>query len=206
MIEIITYTRAKITDMAEMAEIHTKCFEDYFLTSFGNELIAKYYEEFFLEDNLFVIAHDENNDIIGFAMGYIHGSGAKARFEKKYSGRLIKNLLIRCLKLEKLALKKCFGRGLSIISGAMKKNTPSQEDSKKTEGELLSICVLPKWRGHNVAQNLIKQYEELLLEKNITYYSLTVHSDNKRASCFYEKCGFVKKSENKEEAVYSKNI
>lgn len=202
-----SYRIAQIEDMNKIAKVHVQCFKDYFLTSFGQELISKYYEEFFLEENLFVIALNDENEIIGFAMGYLHGSKAREKFEKKYRYTLAKNLIFRCIKFEKLALRKCLLRTKDILMSKLQKMEPMREvNALQTSGELLSICVLPQWRGLDIAQNLIFEYEKLLLEKGVQNYSLTVLCENARACNFYEKCGFVLTHKTKSEMVYSKNL
>lgn len=204
---MLSYRIAQLEDMNKVANVHIQCFKDYFLTSFGQELISKYYEEFFLEENLFVIVSNEENEIIGFAMGYIHGSKARDKFEEKYRYDLAKNLIFRCIKFEKLALRKCLLRAKDILISKVKKMEPTKEiNALQTSGELLSICVLPQWRGLDIAQNLIFEYEKLLLEKDVQNYSLTVLCENARACNFYEKCGFVLAHKTKSEMVYSKKL
>ena len=81
---MIYYRKPEFNEMRKIACIHMECFRGYFLTSFGADLVQKYYEEFFKEKDLFVVAEDENGEIIGFVMGYLQGSVARKTFECKY--------------------------------------------------------------------------------------------------------------------------
>ena len=199
----MNYRKPEFGEMDKIAQVHMKCFEGYFLTSFGEKLIQKYYEEFFREKELFVIA-EEDGAIIGFVMGYLKGSRARSNFEKNNRRELAKNLIIRCLKFDKLAIKKCFAKLINILKKT--KTTVSNQTNEENIGDLLSICVLPQWRGNNVAGEIVKKFEDLLKENGVTTYTLSVLKDNMRARRFYEKLGFEICRESKDEVKYIKNI
>ena len=58
-------------------------------------------------------------------------------------------------------------------------------------GDLLSICVLPKWRGAGIANELISDYQDALRKIGRSVCFLTVATVNSRGIHFYEKNGFV---------------
>jgi len=58
-------------------------------------------------------------------------------------------------------------------------------------GDLLSICVLPEYRGHGAAQELLDCYIDMLRKNGRKLCLLTVEKSNSRGIHFYEKNGFV---------------
>ena len=82
------YRIASTEDLPEIANVHITCFPGTFIASFGNKLIERYYGEYNNEDNLFIVA-EEDNRIQGFCMGYRTGSNARNNFLKKNKLRLV---------------------------------------------------------------------------------------------------------------------
>lgn len=121
---MITYRKAEEKDIKTIAKLHVELFPEYFLTSFGENLVCEYYTEFFKEQNLFIVAVD-NNEIIGFVMGYLTGSTAKRNFEKKHASTLMRKLIFRCLKFDKQAIKKCVAR----VKAMLKRNKNAAKDT-----------------------------------------------------------------------------
>ena len=58
-------------------------------------------------------------------------------------------------------------------------------------GDLLSICVLPKWQGSGIANELISDYQNSLRNIGRSVCYLTVATENARGIHFYEKNDFV---------------
>lgn len=138
---MIVYRKAQHDDLYNIAKVHVECFRDYMISKLGNRLVANYYKEFLEEDDLFVIAEEENK-IVGFCMGYIRGSHAREKFVANNRSQLIKRLLWLCFRLDTLAISK----GFSYFRGNLckKKNPTNTNQDKKQiskQGDLLSICV-----------------------------------------------------------------
>lgn len=183
---MIVYESACKSDLSEISDLHLKCFDGYFLSSLGKNLIEKYYQQFLYEENLFVIAKDtELNKIIGFCMGYYNPSTARAHFEQQYKADLIKRLLWLSLKLDRNAITRCRKRLLSAFKKKSKVSTVGCPEA----ATLLSICVLDEYRGtaHGVSSALFHRFEAKLKENNIKSYTLSVKPDNIRAIKFYTK-------------------
>lgn len=176
------YRIAKSIDLPRIASVHIECFPGTFIASFGNTLIEKYYEEYINEENLFIVA-EENNDIQGFCMGYRTGCKARDSFMQKNKLRLAMRMAWLCMTFNKLAISKC----LAFIKP---KKINNDVRKPQAEGDLLSICVTDACKGKGVAKELVTEFESLLRSKEITDYTLSVYKTNLRALYFYEKCGF----------------
>ena len=75
------------------------------------------------------------------------------------------------------------------------------------KGDLLSICVLPEYRGTGAAAQLISKYEQVLLEQAKKLCQLSVETKNARAIKFYEKMGYEPYRRNGEASiVYAKEL
>ena len=191
-------------DMSEIAKVHCECFDDYFLTSLGNKLVKKYYEQYFCEDELFVIARDDN-EIVGFCMGYIRPSHARREFERRNRFLLTLKMFGLCVRLDKQAISRCVKRLKSMIE--KKHNECNKKmNSKEKTADILSICVVDKYKGSGVARMLVAEYENLLRENGVCQCTLFVKSDNYRAIHFYENCKFTKCSESNGEIKFIKTL
>lgn len=204
---MITYRNALKDDLKEIAKVHTLCFEGYFLSSLGEHLLQKYYECYISENAPFIIATNEYNEIIGFCMGYITGSKARNNFESNYKWKLILRLLVLCIKLDKQALDRVHSKICSICHSIINKKTNhAQTKNPNNLGSLLSICVMPQFRGTEIASTLLKEFENQLNKTNITKYTLSVYKTNARAIGFYKKMGFKNISFDNTTARYLKEL
>jgi len=71
---------------------------------------------------------------------------------------------------------------------------------------LLSICVSKKAKGTGVSKSLIEEFENRLLGKGYTRYTLTVYKNNSRAINFYNKIGMTVYKETESEYGYFKDL
>lgn len=202
---MITYSKATTSDIAAIAVVHTKVFPTYFLTLLGVDLIEKYYNEFFYENNLFIVVKDDqryiDKGIVGFCMGYYEGSIAKKTFEQKYKNELFKRVLFLCLKFNSAALNRIFGRIFSVI----KKNEALS--TFVPDVDLLSVGILEEYRGCGISGRLVNEFEKVIEEQNsrvIKNCALSVFNNNIRARKFYEKNGFEVLYQNSKETRYIK--
>ena len=177
---MITYRDAVETDMPAVARLHELCFKGTFIASLGESLIADYYREFLQEGGPFVLALDEEK-LVGLCMGYYTGSAARNAFVSKNKGRLIRRLLVLCLSLNKVAIKKCFGY---LFSRKRASAAP------RAEADLLSICVLDEYRGQKVSRRLLEAFEERVIGAGKKDVTLSVYKSNGRAIAFYKKMGY----------------
>lgn len=175
---MIQYRLATLADLDAIGKLHMDCFPNSMWHFLGEELVSAFYREYIVEDNFFVVALDEGQ-IIGLCMGYHIPSKAHSNFMHKNRGKLIKRVLWGVITCNALVIKK-------IIAYL----TPHKQYSyTQADGDLLSICVHPQYRGSGVAQELLIRFENLLKQNNISEYILGAYSDNLRAITFYKQEG-----------------
>lgn len=151
---MIAYRNAMEEDMLEVARVHIITQPEYFTTTLGVELLTKFYYEFLKEDNLFIVATDnDTNKIVGFCMGNYYGSQAEKRWEEKYKREIINRLLIKCIQLNGLAISRVIRR----IKGIFVKKKKTKPDIYFSH--LLSLGVLPEYRGQHIASTMIDKFE-----------------------------------------------
>ena len=203
---MITYRNVIKEDLKEISRLHRVCFEGYFLSSLGEKLIEKYYESYVDEDAPFIVAVADNNEIAGFCMGYLSGSKARGNFESKYKYQLSLKLLLLCLKLDKQALIRVRLKMRSILKFSANKKRKNAGGKNPHRGTLLSICVSKEFRGTQTAQQMVREFENVLKTKNVTEYTLSVYQTNARAKAFYEKMGFKLSGSHDDSDSYLKEI
>ena len=183
---------ASIDDLNKIAKTHIECFPDSFSTALGASLLKKFYLQYLKEyPELFLIAVDSGS-IAGFCMGYLCDRGNCNRsFVKHNIFPLAFRYLLLLIKGNKKAWerikpsKKSKGSDICVYEPEFQ-NIPPAEC-----GDLLSICVLPKWRGAGMANELISDYQNALKAIGRGVCFLTVATKNSRGIHFYEKNGFV---------------
>lgn len=78
------YRLAEIKDLEEITKIHIQEFSGYFLTSFGENLIYKFYESYLKSNEIFVIA-ESKKEIKGFILGSNGSIARKIFFKENFS-------------------------------------------------------------------------------------------------------------------------
>lgn len=162
----INYRLATNEDLKEIVEIHVSEFPEYFLTVLGKKLIYKFYESYYENNNILVVA-EKNKEIVGFILG-TDNSLAREKFFKENFSKIFWKLSKEFLKGNKI-LWKGISRRLFFIKEAFivklckKNNTISQKISSSYR--LLSIAIKSNQRGNNIAYNMESFFCKKLLEK-----------------------------------------
>lgn len=190
--------QATAEDLKQVADVHIQCFPDSFSTQLGKAhggfLQEKFYQEYYNDvPELFLVAEDDTlseGRIIGFCMGYYLN---KNDYMKNYLKHNLIQIVLRTLFLlligngaawEKLKSRFTKSGVFSVVNDDIK--VVNEET-----GDLLSICVLPDYRGCGAAQMMIEKYQDVLRKNNKNVCLLTVAIENGRGVRFYERNGFV---------------
>lgn len=204
---MIIYRDAMSNDMNEVAKVHMITQPEYFTTTLGEDLLTKFYKEFLHEDNLFVVAIDDSDlSIVGFCMGNYYESKAEKNWENKYRKQIIMRLFIKCIQLNKLALSRCFRR----VKGLLFKNKDNKKETYSWH--LLSLGVLPNYRGMGIGTNLIREFEKKCLLNpptscgGGTACTIGAYKWNKNGCKLYEKSGYTVFEESKDKLKYTKEL
>ena len=150
---MIIYRDAIAEDMQEVAKVHIATQPEYFTSTLGEDLLAKFYSEFLFTDKLFVVAFDDLAEkIVGFCMGNYYTSQAEKEWERKYRNQIIRRLLFKCLQFDRLAISRVITR----IRGRITKKTVKRD---KYFCHLLSLGVMTEYRGKKIGSSLIDEFE-----------------------------------------------
>lgn len=200
--------QATQNDLTAIAQVHTKCFPDSFSTrigcSGGGYLLTRFYGEYLsIVPELFLVAENASHEIVGFCMGYYCENNEYMKNYLKHNAIRIGIRLARLLITgDRIAWGKvigAFSKTKSESGNSFKNQVPVSE-----RGDLLSICVLPEYRGNGLAQELISSYQDILLQNNRKLCLLSVDIKNSRGIRFYEKNGFVPYKEVGQTRTYAK--
>lgn len=199
---------ANMNDLPQIAKVHTACFPKSFSTQMGQELLQRMYFEYLERTpELFLVA-EENNEIVGFSNGYYcEWNNYLREFERANKREFYTKVFMLLLKGNKQAWEKA----LKVIKGKGKTEIVDMIPEKciaEVKGDLLSICVLDKYRGKNVSTALLEQFESEIKAKSkkIKMITLSVDPNNLRAISFYEKMGYSQYKVGKTTASYYKVI
>jgi ribosomal protein S18 acetylase RimI-like enzyme len=180
-----------INDLSSISRVHTECFPDSFSTALGLKLLEKFYYEYISEiPELFLVCENEEGEIAGFCMGYyMENDHYMKSFISHNRISIGITLLFRLVSMDKRAWKKLKkGKEINwVISNHQYDDIPLDQ-----RGDLLSICVLKKYRGNGYANELISEYQNVLKKYRRKICMLSVAIENSRGLYFYEKNGFEK--------------
>lgn len=204
---MIEYKKATIEDMGEVAQLHIACFPEYFLTKLDGGkgvLLKEFYKCALGDKKIFILAKKEEK-IVGFVMGYIPPFNPREEFERSNFWLLSRHMIRLLVRFNKMAWARVFAR----IKDKFVKTKPNNEKPELkglTRSGLLSICVLPEFRGTGISIRLIEEYEKESLEMGADYYTLSALKANERGNAFYRKIGLKIKNESKDEIYYYKML
>lgn len=186
-------------DLLAVASIHSICFPKSYSTQLGkvgeenNNLLCKFYLEYMNDaPNLFWVAEDENYGIVGFCMGYYMDKNDQMHnFIKQNRLQVVVKTGILILMGNKPTWDKvfsCFKKGKNFAQKIVDFSNEHIKDDMR--GDLLSVCVLPEYRGEKYAQQLMVAFLNAMKESGRKLCLLSVKSDNYRAIHYYERNGF----------------
>lgn len=169
-------------DIREIGIIHKKTFPGYFLSLLNEKMITDFYYMYMKENDILFVARDDDQ-IVGFLLGIKQGALAGNMFKRKHFVYLFFRLIALCITLNPTALMK--------VKQMIKppKNDYEPLFAKKHDAFILSIGVLPQYRGNGIAKSLIMHFEPAIKALGMKEYGLAMKRDNDGARCFYERLG-----------------
>jgi len=184
----ISIIKARPDHAAGMADCHLIAFGGRFMTEMGFRWLRALYR-FFINHSggVCYVAVNPAGQVVGFAAGgqpeirerFLRY--AVPRYPHILVWKFVTRSLVRTVLLEELAKKLKLKRS-TVSSG----NIPEQKAGDAC-GNLLSICVLPDFKGTGVAGKLIETFQKACAEKGYRHLRLSVVSANSRAIAFYKK-------------------
>ena len=203
----INYRLAIKDDLQTVSNIHISEFSEYFLTLLGEKLVYKFYESYYKNQNILVVA-EKNKKVIGFILG-TDNSLARERFFKENFNKIFWKLFKEFFKGNKVLWngigKRLFFIKEAIFAKILKKNIEASK-RETSSYRLLSIAMKSDERGNNVAYSMEEFFCKKLMEKGIKKVGLSVKKDNERAISYYKKCGYAVEKEEEGAIYFIKNI
>lgn len=189
-------------DAGELAVLHARCFEGYFLTNLGPTFLRRYYHEFCRHafDYGVIARVAADGRLAAFVVGT---SDTQAHFRAFYRGsmhvlapvaawRVVTNGVVRRAAWGKTAhLRAAL---MSLVPGHRRPASETISDKGPKEQcpvRLLGIAAAPEHRGSGVAQRVTAAFEQMLREAGHRRVGLSVLPDNARAIAFYRKTGWT---------------
>ena len=194
--------QATLDDIPAIARVHYVCFPNSYSSQLsllksaigGGNLLETFYMEY-MNDNpeIFVVADDKDRGIAGFCMGYYMDKDDQMQnFLHKNRLYIVWKTFLLLLMGNKLTWNKLLSRlrhkpNVSDWSIVNDKYEYIQDNER---GDLLSVCVLPEFRGKGYAQEMMDYFLGSMKQHGRKLCLLSVDKDNVRARRYYERNGF----------------
>ena len=201
--DTVKFIEARQAHVQGMIQCHIKSFPGRFMTEMGYHWLCALYL-FFIKHrgSICHIAVDADGKVVGLAIGgdpYIRDeflSSALFRYPHLIFWKFLSKRLVRRVLLQELARKLQRNRA-AAHSGDTK--APS---AVVRSGNLLSIIVLPDYKGTGVAGKLIESFQLACAAEGYERLTLSVVSENSRAVAFYKKQGWRQSGKSGESIIF----
>ena len=174
-----------------MAQCHANCFPGRFMTEMGHNWLCALYR-FFIKHSggICRVAVEADGKVVGLAVGgnpHIRDeflNSALFRYPHLLFWKFLSKRLVRRVLLQE------FARKLRQMRAAAHSDDTKTQSGGVRSGNLLSICVLPDYKGIGVAGKLIESFQLACAAEGYERLTLSVLSENSRAVAFYKKRGW----------------
>lgn len=195
----VIITEAQEVHIPGMAHCHIKSFPGRFMTEMGYQWLCALYA-FFIKHrgSICHIAVDADGKIVGLAVGgdpHIRSeflSSALFRYSHIIFWKFLSKRMVRRVLLQELA------RRLQQKRAATHSGDNIAPGSIVRSGNLLSICVLPDYKGTAIAGKLIESFQLACKAEGYERLTLSVVRENNRAVAFYKKQGWRQSGKSRE--------
>lgn len=178
----IIIRNATLQDVPGIVAIHKQAFEDFFLTSLGENFLELYYSTF--------IESGEGVVYCALLDGVVIGFSACSYVSKGFNFSLIKNNLFK-FGIE--ALRLLFLKPKALVRLAKNMNKEINDSTITDNGEyaeLYSIAVSPTCQGSGFGRMLLNAIEEDVKGHNTQVSLTTDYHNNEKTLAFYKALGY----------------
>lgn len=178
---MVTYRGAEIVDLDIITEIHSRTFNNFFLTSLGISFLKTYYQACIKsKEAISLCSIDENNNIVGFCFGALYSKGFNKRL-------ILSNwfpFLIQAIRI-------LFSKPKALIRLFRNLKKEGNIEDIGDYAELYSIAVLNEKKGLGIGKGLLIEFENYLKKELIKKASLTTDfNSNDAVLGFYKSMGY----------------
>lgn len=170
--------------LSRVVELHTLAFPGFFLTMLGCGFLRELYRGFLLHsDAIFLIAQDDQGEIVGFVAGTIAPDRFFSDLRKQRSAHFLLHAIPALLKNPSLVVAKLYSAAF------YRGDKPSSLEG----GALLSsIGVSPDVVGKAVGKELLSRFEQEAFLRGAPFVYLTTDEvGNDRVNHFYTRSGYA---------------
>jgi ribosomal protein S18 acetylase RimI-like enzyme len=166
----------KLEDTKNIAVLHKKAFDNFFLTSLGSNFLSKFYGSIIKSHaGVAIGAFDDNYELLGFAIG--------AKTKKGFYKSLLKNNFISlCLSASKSLIKNPKNINRLVKSFL---TTETSNENFLNYATLLSICINPEKKGKKIGKHLLQAFESEIIEYSNGITLTTDRLNNDYVNNFY---------------------
>ncbi len=177
-----------ISDISQIAAVHSDSFSDSALTKLGARVVERYYAWLLTgpHDNVRAVGAFMGADCAGFSFGGVF-SGSTSGFVRFNKALLIKEVLRHPRNLFTPQFLRRILIGIKLLRGHKKTGNPKPKKKIATSFGILSIAVSRKYQNHGIGQLLLEDAERTAVKAGFAQMDLSVHPDNFQAIRFYEK-------------------
>jgi ribosomal protein S18 acetylase RimI-like enzyme len=187
----VSIIQAQTENVFGIAQCHIFAFPERFMTEMGPRWLCALYR-FYIKHlkGVCYVAIDSIGKVVGFAVGgepdireqFLRA--AMLRYPHIIFWKFLTRPIVRTVLLGELFKKLHLKR---------QDNSSENADTDKTLpkcSNLLSICVLPDYKGTGISNQLIETFQKACAARGYRRLTLSVLSENSRAIAFYKKHGW----------------
>lgn len=179
---MITVRFLTLKETKSIAALHQIAFDNFFLTSLGSKFLSKFYSSIIKShEGVAIGAYDNNNELVGFAIG--------AKTKKGFYKTLLKNNFISLSLAASTSLIKRPNNINRLIKSFL--TTETSNDSFLNYASLLSICVNPEKKGQKIGKHLLLAFESEIIECSAGITLTTDKLNNDYVNNFYVSNNYI---------------
>ena len=194
--DAVKFIKARQSHVPGMVQCHINAFPGRFMTEMGYHWLCALYL-FFIKHHggICLVAVDTGEKVVGLAVGGDPNirneflSSAIIRYPHLIFWKFLRKRLVRRVLIKELAGK--FHRRHPVDNSGDTKGQGVVTGS----GNLLSLCVLPDFKGSGVGGKLIESFKLACADEGYKHLTLSVAGENTRAMAFYRKHGWHRSGE-----------
>lgn len=173
---------AVAADLAAVAEVHKRAFQESFLTQLGTGFLKQYYGRVLRFEGGILLVHEGSYGVNGFAAGFVHPGDFYRRMNTS------KTAFIRGLSGAVLRNPQLVGRILYHV----RRIAAGKPRTLEAGCELSSIGVLPEAASQGIGKRLVDAFLREAWHQSADCVYLTTDADsNEAVNNFYWKLGFT---------------
>lgn len=185
---------------AQLADLHERCFQGYFLTLMGRGVLERYYAEFARHafDYGCAARSRASGELVALAVGSADVQAHTRAFVRRNFVYLSLAVLWRMLvnSAARKAVLERAGRVLALSQWMLPwrktevKPAPEPRPEDNAPVRFLSMGIDPTWRRSLASIAVVRRFEDLLRKAGHRRFGSSIFADNERAITFFTRMGY----------------